>query len=140
MIPYVTKDLPLEDIKIFKKIKRVVEQLPDLDYGVNEKGEKILLSCHILARALAKIFLLKYVDGYFYPTCEHTWLITKDKNVIDVYPVAILGGPIIVLGSKTICPPAKFLYKVKTISNGRFNQPSFKKSVTRTIKEIKKLL
>ena len=30
------------------------------------------------------------------PNFEHSWLVTPNKNIIDVYPIGILGRPILV--------------------------------------------
>ena len=62
---------------MFEKIRNSVINLPDIDLGVDEKEKKIILSCHILGRAIAKIFRSNYVYGYFYPNFQHTWLLTR---------------------------------------------------------------
>ena len=86
-----------DELDLLSKVRKAVEKLPDIeDLGVDHRGEKVILSCHILARAVGKIFGLKIVDGFFYPTFSHSWLVTKRGNVIDVYPVGIVGGPIFV--------------------------------------------
>lgn len=76
MRPYVSKFIPQENLELFEKIKMAVTAMPDIDLGKDEEGEEIILSCHILARAIAKLFSLKFVDGYFHPNYNHSWLLT----------------------------------------------------------------
>ncbi len=97
---YVESRLNVGDVQIFKHIKKVVELLPDDindgTLGVDSSGRNIMLSCHILARAISKVFKLEYQDGYFCVGYEHSWVTTKAGHIIDVYPIGILGGPIMV--------------------------------------------
>lgn len=138
MTPYAIRDVIPEEIELFEKIRNAVINLPDIDLGVDKKGEKIILSCHILGRAIAKIFGLKYVDGYFYPSFQHTWLLTSQGNIIDVYPVAIFGGPLLIVNKEM--SPAFWLYKrrsARKISHGQFSQLSFRRSVRKIITCLK---
>lgn len=97
MIPYVMSKVPKEDLKIFREIRLVVEDLPDVEFGNGPDGEPIVISCHILARALAEYFPVKVKDGYILGHWwKHSWLETKGGFIIDPYPVALLGGPILV--------------------------------------------
>ncbi len=132
MTPYIRQFIPDEEIAIFEKVRRAVVNMPDIDLGNDEKDKPIILSCHILARAVAKIFSLRCVDGYFYPCHDHSWLITPKNNIIDIYPVAILGGPIMMDGNNGII--ARHLYQpqgTQKISRGRFGKKSFRKAVSR---------
>lgn len=101
MTPYAKKYVSKNNLEMFGKIKRIVAALPNIDLGVNGRGEKILLSCHMLTRALAELFPLKVWDGYFGAPgdrYEHSWLVDKGIHiVIDPYPVAVLGGPVLVV-------------------------------------------
>lgn len=134
MKPYVLSKLSQEEIELFEKIRRAVNDLPDIDLGKNEDGENLILSCHILARAVAKSFHLQYVDGYFYPCYQHTWLLTLAGNTIDVYPVAVLGGPILM--DRLV---AKHLYKEKPVLNGETIKLSFRRAVKIITEEFKKI-
>lgn len=134
MRPYVSKFIPQENLELFEKIKMAVTAMPDIDLGKDEEGEEIILSCHILARAIAKLFSLKFVDGYFHPNYNHSWLLTPTGNLIDVYPIAVLGGPILISGA--FSSPARWLYKKENISDGLFNKPSFRRSVGASIKAL----
>jgi len=127
MTPYVVETISSEDIELFKKIRNAIVNLPDIAFAPDETGKEMLLSCHILARAVARVFFLKYSDGYLYPNYEHSWVLTSNGNIVDVYPVAVYGGPFLIDGS--FCSPARWLYKKKRISRGRFSKPSFKMAV-----------
>jgi len=94
MTPYVTQFIEPYELAQFEEICRVIRELPDLDLGLKKDGSRILLSCHILARAIATVFDLKYVDGFFNPHYQHSWVLNERGNLIDVYPVAMIGGPI----------------------------------------------
>lgn len=96
MTPYAVRFIPPEELKIFKEIKRRVENLPDIDLSTDK--EEILVSCHMLARIVGDYFGLKIVDGYFCSFYQHSWLLTQSGHIIDVYPVGIIGGPIMVDG------------------------------------------
>ena len=97
MNPYVVTMISNEDYKLFEKIEKIVQEMPDIDFSEQkrESRRKVLLSCHMIARALATFFPLQYHDGYC-GDCEHSWLTTKTGNIIDAYPVGIMGGPILI--------------------------------------------
>jgi len=136
MIPYVETRIPTEELSIFRKIEGVVSRLPSVDLGTDEEGNKMVLSCHILARAVAKVFGLEYVDGFYHQGFEHTWLMTKSRNIIDVYPVATVGGPIM-MDMSVVFSPAHYLYKRERLGRG-FGQNSFKRAVRRVTREIRR--
>ncbi len=138
MTPYVVRLIPQSDITLFENIRDAVHRLPDIDLGTDEAGKKVELSCHMLARAVGKVFPVSCIDGYFYPHYQHSWIRTVNWNIIDVYPVGILGGPILVDGN-IIYAPGKFLYLRKNttqISQGRFSKASFR----RAVREIMRIL
>jgi hypothetical protein len=62
----------------------------------------------MLARAVADVFDLECVDGSFLVGFDHSWIKTRQGNILDVYPVAILGGPLLVDGQPG--SPARQLY------------------------------
>lgn len=115
MVPYVISHIgiPEEDIVLLDKISRAMRALPPVNLGTGADDEEILLSCHMLARAIGKVFRLEYRDGYFHSNYEHAWVLTKHYNIIDVYPIAILtgrnGGPFLMSGDSA--SPARGLYK-----------------------------
>lgn len=136
MTPYAAEQIKKSDIELFRKIREAVQQLPDLDLGEWDDGEKVVLSCHMLARAISKVFGIAYCDGYFHPYMQHSWNITPHKNIIDAYPIAIIGGPILMDGyyrnSSIYYTPAKFRCFRK------YSDPVFRRSVRRLIAELKK--
>ena len=95
MESYALNYLSDNDVMLFNKIRVLIDKFDDIDLGKDESGEKIILSCHIMARALARIFSLDYADGYFQPNYEHSWLVTPRGNIIDIYPINALGGPLL---------------------------------------------
>lgn len=142
MVPYTIKYVSEEDINVFEKIKNIVLKLPDIDLGVNENGNKIVLSCHVLARAIAKVFSLKYADGFFVPNFSHSWVLSPNSHLIDVYPVAVLGGPILMVEDDS-ASPIRWHYKrtsARKISYGLFSKPSFRRSVRRVESCLRKIL
>ena len=139
MKPYVLKDIPEEDIVLFKQIEEVIQEMPDIKFE-NKEGkhkEKILLSCHILCRAFAKVFSVRCVDGYFLLPCwRHSWLVTENETIIDVYPWALVGGPIMAITDYRT--PWVNLYHEAEIPD--LEDDDFKERVNGTTKIIKKFL
>lgn len=142
MTPYVKGLISGEDLKTFLKIKEVVEKLPDLKPESQENDPEYddeIISCHMLVRALKPFFPVKVCDGYFCGGYQHSWLITASGHTIDVYPVATLGGPILIEGS--FCSPARKLYRRNNKRyNGRFSKPKFRSGVELLRNEIRKIL
>ncbi len=68
---------------------------------MDSRGGPVLVSCHILVRALAPLFpVLRAIDGRFL-AADHSWffLMAADHSrwIIDVYPVGIAAsGPLVV--------------------------------------------
>jgi hypothetical protein len=84
---------------ILRRIEQMMDHFPDdEDYGTDDKGKPVVLSCHIVVRAVAQALggRIEVVDGHYFPCFDHSWLKTEEGNVIDVYPVGIVGGPIFV--------------------------------------------
>lgn len=123
---YVQKILPKEDVIIFNRIKTAIDNLPNLVLGKDEEGRHIELSCHILARAIAKAFGLRYADGYFCRIYHHSWVLTRKGNIIDVYPVGIFGGPLLISCDPN--SPANFLYK-RHFLGVKLKRPSLQRAV-----------
>lgn len=102
--PHVISLLPKKDIELFCRIQNIMRRIPEVDLGSDEEGEQILVSCHMVTRALENIFPgeVRNQDGWFARKgYEHSWLIRGngypvDYLVIDPYPIAVMGGPILV--------------------------------------------
>lgn len=95
--PFMRRDL--------SKMREWLDRLPDPEEK-NERGRPELWSCHGIARAAHARFSLgkqwAVRDGFFARHGnEHSWLVrrctkTEPALVLDVYPVASLGSPILV--------------------------------------------
>ena len=133
MTPFIAQYLPDEDIAIFEKVKRTVNSLPNnVTLGEYEPGKPMKLTCHILAEAVALAFKLERVSGYFEPCTEHSWALTGNGNIIDVYPAAIYGGPILVVGQSLT---GRF-YTKETIRPDIFESYGFKKAAEIVAREL----
>ncbi len=94
--PHACLSLSTEELALFHKIDKILQEMPEIDLEKNKKGEKVILSCHMITRALAKFLPVEYKDGYFGNFNQHSWLVTKERLIIDPYPVAVVGGPILI--------------------------------------------
>lgn len=111
MTPEASKHIPNNIQQIFFSIKQIMERLPDIDLGRDRdrKDHNIVLSCHMVCEALARIFpKLEHKIGYFQiKGFEHSWLLHPVRQpyqrfIIDPYPWATLGGPLLlVVGAGT---------------------------------------
>ncbi|MCX6713710.1 MAG: hypothetical protein NTV48_01225 [Candidatus Vogelbacteria bacterium] len=139
MKTYSDQYVSAEERELFSLIQKVVSLLVVPDLGQNNKGEDVVLSCHILARATAKVFELKHVDGYFVSCYCHSWLITLSGHVIDVYPVGVLGGPVLWVNARNA--PTPRLFQKRRLGNGNINsdQSWFRRSVRRVEVALRKL-
>lgn len=95
MKPYAISQMPQEDGKVLKNISDIFSSVGEIQLP-SVRGVEIELSCHILARACSKFFNLKYLDGRFYPNIEHSWILTENNHVIDVYPIGTLTQRLII--------------------------------------------
>ena len=140
MIPFAARFISRGDLDLFAKIERAVKHMADPDLGINESGEPIIVSCHIMARAVVRVFpSLRVKDGRYVQSYEHSWIETPDGNLIDVYPVAVVGGPIMLVGGED--SPQSRLYttlSAREVSGGRFGKNSFRRSVLRVARALRK--
>jgi hypothetical protein len=90
MKPSVLSYTPKEDLILLNHISRALRSVPEIDLGQKDDNENILLSCHMLARACGKIFRLEVQDDAYYPNFNHSWLLTPNENIIDVYPIGLI--------------------------------------------------
>ena len=139
MTPYATRHIPKESLDLFNQIRTAITTMKDPDLGWNEDGNRITLSCHMLARAVAAVFGLRVCDGYFSNELyDHSWVLTPQGQIIDTYPIGTIGGPIMLSNDRY--SPCSRLYKklsARKLSRRRFSEPSFRRSVRRIIKSLK---
>lgn len=142
MTPYATRHIPKESLLLFEKIRTAITTMKDPDLELDEDGEQITLSCHMLARAVAAVFGLRACDGYFSNELYgHSWVRTPQGQIIDTYPIGTIGGPIM-FSNDQLSPFPRLYRKIsaREISRGRFSKPSFQRSVRRIIKSLKETL
>ena len=150
--PYILDRVPLEVLDTYARIKGILFRLPAVDLGEDGRGRKIILSCHMLCRALAAVVpKLVVEEGQFAEIFSHAWLRVGLPRyprypgpwIIDVCPVGMLGGPILVDAYSGISSPGSVLYKkgeVRAKLLGFKSRP-FSRSVrlvTKAVEEIAK--
>jgi hypothetical protein len=111
MKPYTVTYFSDSELHLLERIRYAMVNAPDLDLGIYPNGEPVHLSCHIMARATGAVFNLEVQDGFFHPKVNHSWVLTQPGNYIDVAPVGIVGGPILVHNTERYACPGKWLYK-----------------------------
>lgn len=138
MTPHSRKVVHEEDQKLFDRIRSAVENLPD---GLRDhEGKELEISCHKLARAVGVAFKLKWQDGYFIlPSYHHSWLRTDRGNIIDVYPIGMIGGPILVDAKNCYAYMSAYIaLPTAMVSKKRFATVAFRKHVALIHQELKK--
>ncbi len=120
----ITKEtIPQEDLELFGRVRSIIDSLYDVNLGADERGNK----CHIISRALSNVFKIRCHDGFFYSRYRHSWVTTTNNNIIDIYPVASFGGPI--MYSNDPMSPARVLYKPDSTLCSSFRNESFEQAV-----------
>ena len=127
MDTYADRHIEPEDIEIFHQIERVIDDLIVPNLGVDDEGRKIELSCHMLAEVIEEIFGLKRINGYFMTGYYHSWLVTTNQNIIDVYPVGTIGRPLLI-ARQIIHKQGPIYIEDKNLDLGQ-SKPSYKKSL-----------
>ncbi len=79
-----------------------------------EQVEK--LSCHDRCIAVGELFDLKVEHGYFMPGFEHSWCVDRYGNIIDVYPLGVIGGPMLIAKTVANCLRLNDLYRVDNLA------------------------
>ena len=115
------------ELKIFNDIKRVLDSINTFELPADH-----LVSCHELCSAMGRVWSLRMETGYYLPGFEHSWLMTgsADKpppydSLIDVYPVGMIGGPILISNELVIYMRRCEMYKIKKLPNVDFKSDSF---------------
>lgn len=101
--------------ELLRELKSWLDWLPD-----SPEREDGLWSCHAVARAVKFKWSVTFrdwvvVDGHF-RTSQHCWLAYK-VVILDMYPVASLGGPVLLDGSfwGQVFRPEKNFYNEKEL-------------------------
>lgn len=84
-----------EDLDLFNSIELAINEMSNPKLGVDKDGEAVVLDSQMLAEAVSNIYGLKLQRG-FYLGHDHAWSLTENGNIIDVYPVGIVGGPLLI--------------------------------------------
>ena len=132
MTPYAVKfGVTASDLVLYGTVRDAVVALPDLDLGLDAKGASIVLSCHIICRAVRRLIKtgVKVEDGFFAGSYQHSWLRLQSGNILDIYPVAVASGPILWDGK--FPSPAERLFRRAVLGTAiAFSAPEFRRSVT----------
>jgi len=110
--------------------------MPEVDLGKDDEGKKVIVSCHMITRALARFFPVRYRDGYFGEFNQHSWLITKNGLIIDPYPVAVVGGPMLI--DTRYMTPWRSLYHEGSFS--RLSNPTFLRQVDKVFEVVRQTI
>jgi len=121
-------DVTVEEVQLCETVRGWLSRLPDVPIQPNRKGHLQVMSCHMLARAVKRLVpTLMVVDGRYYPSFEHSWLLTPRGNILDVYPVCGASGPLLLVGEYP--SPAPFLYRQGRLLHPFFSQVWFRQGV-----------
>jgi hypothetical protein len=133
--------MALEEVAFFRRIERLMHEMPEIDLGIDRQGYEIVVSCHMVCRALAQLFpQLECQDGYFaLKGVQHSWLILKEDFIIDPYPVAMVGGPIMV-DCRYFTTPWQSLYTPCEERFSCLSDPDLQKHVERVIEVMRSVL
>jgi hypothetical protein len=99
MITYTERVLaPPQDFELFRSIRETMSQAAI--YPLIIDGHEIEFSCHMVADALSQIYSpqVGVERGFYLSGYKHSWLRTEHRNIIDPYPIATIGGPLLIDG------------------------------------------
>lgn len=133
MTPYAAEfGVTAQDLVLYSSVRDALCALPRVAMGVDQAGKPIVLSCHIICRAMRKRIPVGVAveDGYFANHYQHSWLRLQSGNILDLYPVAVASGPILWDG-KFPSPAAKLFERAKLQVPLRFSAPEFRRAVRR---------
>ena len=84
-----SKDCP-DCVEQFRQIREIINEATFKNVGK--------LSCHVLCIAVGELFEPKFKikHGYYTPGLQHSWLIDRYGNIIDLYPWGAIGGPMLI--------------------------------------------
>lgn len=130
-----------EEVVLLEKVKKLIDAFPErLDLSV--RGKTFHLSCHLICRAIGSVFGLAVRDGYFGRRgFEHSWLITKQGNILDPCIIGQVGGPMIVIVGRY--SPWTELYMEHDLRIANLFEPAFlehEKLVTKVMFRLAEIL
>jgi len=145
--PHVKTKAPPRVLLTYYLVKNILDRLPEVDLGVGKDGKKIILSCHMLCRALADVVKgVTVADGQFAGPFCHSWLVARgrgrsDRWIIDAYPAGIMAGPLLVDAGVGHLSPGHLLYREGDVEAVLldFSSRLFVRSVARVIKAIRRV-
>ncbi len=84
-----SKDCP-DCVEQFRLIRKIINEATFKNVGK--------LSCHVLCIAVGELFEPKFKikHGYYAPGLQHSWLVDRYGNIIDLYPWGAIGGPMLI--------------------------------------------
>jgi hypothetical protein len=118
---------------LFERVRAAVVAMLNVDLGHDARGAPALVSCHVVARAVAAVFPgLRVESGRFARAWEHSWCVVEGTRwIVDVYPVGLLGEPVLADGS---CDPWAGFY---TSGELRPMSPAFDTHVARVASALR---
>lgn len=83
-----SKDCP-DCVEQFRLIRKIINEATFKNVGK--------LSCHVLCIAVGELFEPKFKikHGYYTPGLQHSWLIDRHGNIVDLYPWDTISEPIL---------------------------------------------
>lgn len=143
MISHTEKNIEPEDYRLYLIIKNALAKFDEakLDYGIDVFNEPAEISCHMLAAATERIFSDKLVleNGYYFMGISHSWLVTKNRNILDVYPFGIISGPLLI--SRRALTSRKVIYIHKEEIMGEiYVLPGYHRAVDDIERELRRIL
>ena len=107
---YLFQQLPASVIHTFDMVSRYIQMLKDTNN---------FSSCHQVSNEISVLLdsFVVYQTGVFDQYHQHSWLLIKnhERYLIDPYPVAMIGGPILLDKAPHLIIPTPWnhLYKTK---------------------------
>lgn len=108
------QEISAQDKKLYGEVCAMFDLIPyDIGLGSDCGGNRMVPSCHMVARAFANVFpTTRCVDGFFSEGFQHSWLMTENFALIDVYPVQVVSRPLLFWHHPTCyVKPSGFLYR-----------------------------
>ena len=130
-----TEDLASPRIlELFTRIRGIVQRMGDV-----RLHPEAPVSCHMLAHAVAAVVPgVKAVDGLFRDRWQHSWLSVSlpriDVWIVDVYPIGVIGGPLLLYAD--LSSPWHALYVEKDIDVKNF--PMWENHLVQVVTALRK--